>query len=384
MNLPLTLSGHGFRRARRHLATVLLLYLASLLPALMVVSLISADLGPSLDRSLFADRLMTGDGFGVWTDFQRSDAGNQQAIFSVMLNRFLLATLLQMLVAAGLVEVLLDRAAAGERPFLSGIGRHGFRFVRSGLTFVVMLAIAVALSVPLRMAFRNGSDRLALIGMLVQLLVIFLLYCVLRLAYDFSRVSAAAHGEGRMLVGFFKALGFVFRHLMVVLPLFLLFTVLMVALHLGLVAIRARWAVDTPGDVLGWLLAQQAVFFAIAFLRTALWGAEVTYFQGIGEPRWCGRRRPAPPVAPTPRPTPRPVVRPAPEPSDRAPEPMPPVSAAQPTRTEQDEPQPRPEPGEPAQPETLRLTPRELGPQPEPAQDPTGGRAAEPEENEEE
>jgi hypothetical protein len=278
------------------------------------------------------------------------------------------------LVAAGLVEVLLERAAAGERPFLSGIGRHGFRFVRSGLVFAVMAAIAVALSVPVRMAFQKGGDRLALIGLLVQGLVIFLLYAVLRLAYDFSRVSAAAHGEGRMLVGFFKALGFVFRHLMVVLPLFLLFAVTMAVLHLGLVAIRARWAVDTPGDVLGWLLAQQAVFFGIAFLRTALWGAEVTYFQGIGEPRWCGRRQPQPRAAPTPKAPPRPTSRPAPEPPEPAPEP---VSATPQITPERDEPQPRTEPEQQAQPETLRLTPRELGPLPEPAEDRAETRPAE-------
>lgn len=314
----LTLTGHGFRRARRHLGTVVLVYLASLVPALLVASLISADLGPALDHSLFAERLMTGESFGVWMDFQRSDGNDLQPIQSVFLGRFLLATLLQILVAAGAVEVLLERAAAGERPFLSGIGRHGFRFVRSALVFGLLLAVAVVMSLPVSLAFQGGGGQLALIGMVVQGLVIFGLYTLLRLAYDFSRISAAAHGQGRMLVGFFKAQGFVLRHLLVVLPMFLLFTALMAALHLGLLAVRSGWSVDTPGDVLVWLLAQQAVFFGIAFLRTALWGAEVTYFQGLGEPHWCGRQ-PAPETAATSA-TSRPVrSKPAPVPSSPPP-----------------------------------------------------------------
>lgn len=307
----LTLTGHGLQRARRHLGTVLLVYLASLIPSLLVVSLFSADLGPALDESLFAERLLGGDGFGVWVDFQRSESSDLQPIVSVLLWRFGLVVLLQILVAAGLVEVLLERAGAEERPFLAGVGRHGFRFVRSALVFGLVLAIVLALTAPLRMAFEESSGTVALIGMLVYVLVVFLLYMLVDLAYDFSRISAAAHGQGRMFVGFFKALGFVFHHLLVLVPLYLLFSVLVAGLQIATVALRSGWTVDTPGEVLGWLLAQQAVFFVVALFRTALWGAEVTYFQGIGEPRWCGRREPEPP-AKEPRRPPRPLsVRPA-------------------------------------------------------------------------
>lgn len=315
----LTLTGHGLQRARRHLGTVLLVYLASLIPSLLVVSLVSADLAPALDESLFAERLLGGEGFGVWVDFQRSESSDLQPIASVLLWRFGLVVLLQILVAAGLVEVLLERAGAEERPFLAGVGRHGFRFVRSALVFGLVLAIVLALTAPLRMAFEESSGTVALIGMLVYGLVVFLLYMLADLAYDFSRISAAAHGQGRMFVGFFKTLGFVFHHLLVLVPLYLLFTVLVAGLQILTVALRSGWTVDTPGEVLGWLLAQQAVFFAVALLRTALWGAEVTYFQGIGEPRWCGRRESEPAAKELRRP-PRPsAVRPA-----AVPEPAPP------------------------------------------------------------
>lgn len=307
----LTLTGHGLQRARRHLGSVLLVYLASLIPALLMVSLLSADLAPALDESLFAERLLGDEGFAVWVDFQRSESADLQPIASVLLWRFALVVLLQILVAAGLVEVLLERAGEEERPFLVGVGRHGFRFVRSALVFGVFLAAVVALTAPMRAAFEEGSGKVGLIGMLVNGLVVFLLYMLVDLAYDFSRISAASHGQGRMLVGFFKALGFVFRHLLVLVPLYLLFTLLVVGLQLGTVVVRSGWAVDTPGDVLGWLLAQQAVFFAVTFLRTALWGAEVTYFQGIGEPQWCGRKKPEPPAREPRRPRRPSPARPA-------------------------------------------------------------------------
>lgn len=306
----LTLTGHGLRRARRHLGTVLLVYLASLIPALLVVSLISADLEPALDQSLFADRLLRGDGFGVWVDYQRSDENDLQPISSALLGRLFLATLLQILVAAGLVEVLLDRAGSGERPFLSGIGRHGLRFVRSAVVFALSMILVVVVIAPMGLAFANAGGRVALLGVLLQALAILVVFVVLDLAYDFSRISAVSHGEGRMLVGLFKSLGFVFRHLLVLVPLYALFVLPIVGLQVGAVTVRSTWTVDTPGEVLGWLLAQQAVFFAVAFFRVALWGAEVVYYQGIGEPRWCGRRRrrpAAPPVAAPPV-----VERPAP------------------------------------------------------------------------
>lgn len=342
-----TLTGHGFRRASRHLGTVLLVYLATLIPSLLFVSLISADLAPALDESVFAERLLGGEGFGVWVDYQRSESSDLQPVQDVMLGRFLLVVLLQILVAAGLVEVLLERAGAKERPFLAGIGRHGFRFVRSALVFGVVLAVVLALSIPLRLAFEEAGGTVALIGLLVRILVIFLLYMMADLAYDFSRISAAAHGQGRMFVGFFKALGFAFRHLPVLVPLYLLFTVLVVALHFGTVALRSGWTVDTAGEVMGWLLAQQALFFLIAFVRTALWGAEVTYFQGIGEPRWCDRKKSEPSAKKAPPPRPRPAAaRPATVP-DSAPSPgsAPPRSSAPPPRrpTVAGDPEPSPD-----------------------------------------
>jgi len=284
----LTLTGHGLRRARKHLGTVFLVYLASLVPALLVLSLISADLAPELDRSLFARELLTGEGFGAWMDFQRAEGADLQPIAAVFFGRLLLVILLQILVAAGLVEVLLQRAGEDERPFLSGIGRHGFRFVRSALVFGLWVVVALAVTSPIRLAFEAGGDRLALWGVLAHGLVVFLLFALLDLAYDFSRISAAAHGEGRMFVGFFKAQRFVFRHLPVLLPLYVLFALVLVGLQIAAVLGRPEWKVDTPGEVLGWVLVQQAVFFVVAFLRTAFWGAEVVYFQGLGEPHWCG------------------------------------------------------------------------------------------------
>lgn len=305
--LIFTLVRHGFARAARHPGAVLLLFLAGLVPALLVTSLISADLAPALDSSLFAAELLEGNSLGVWIDYQRSEGADLQPLGAVLPWRFLLVVLLQILVAAGLVEVLLERSAGRERPFLAGVGRHGWRFLRSGLVFGVFLLLAVLATSPVSLLFREGDDTRALVGTLTELIALYLLYLVLHAAYDLSRIAAAAHGDGRMLVGFFKALGFTFRKLHVLLPLGIFFTLLPAILRGAGFYLRSRLELTTGGEVLGWLVGQQVLFFALAFLRTSLWGAEVAYFQGLGEPRWCGRKGkpPTPPPSLGDSPPPR-------------------------------------------------------------------------------
>lgn len=290
MRRSLTLTRHGFRRARRHLGAVLLVYLAALIPALLVISVVSADLAPVLDHSLFAERVLEGDSSPVWIDYLRSEDYDLEALFDVLPGRYLLVILLHVLVAAGVVEALLDRATVDERPLFSGMARHGFRFVRSAVVFVLVAGVALFLVSLLALPFEEGDGLQALYGWGLVLAVGLPVYGMLDLGYDFSRISAAAHNDGRMLVGFFKALGFGFKHLGTLAPLYVIFALPLVALHVGSVALRPAWGLESAGEILGWLLAYQAVLFATAFLRVGLWGAEVAYFQGLGEPRWCGRK----------------------------------------------------------------------------------------------
>lgn len=286
----LTVFRLGLRRARRHAGLVLLVYLASLVPALLLLTVVSADLSPHLDRSLFADRLLRGDSAPPVLDALANQPRGEEAMHAILAPRLLLATLLQILVAAGLVEVLMERNVRHDRPFLAGIGRHGWRFVRSAAVFTCTAALLlVLLWVGISLATESGDDRAEVLGWLAIALLGALIYAVLDVAYDLSRIAAAAHGEGRMLVGFFRALGFTLRRPGVVLPLYALFTLPMLALPIGYLALRQIWWITDGLTVAGLLVFQQALFILRAFLQTGLWGAEISYFQGLGEPRWCGK-----------------------------------------------------------------------------------------------
>jgi hypothetical protein len=206
-----------------------------------------------------------------------------------------LALLVQVLVAAGLAEVLLFREPRGEHPFLLGIGRHGWKFVRSALWYAGALVLLIALvawafAMFSEQALQAADGRLELAGWIGILAVAFLIYVPLDLAYDLSRIAAAAHGDRRTFLGFNRALGHALRHPLRLAPLWLFFSLLSAALAIGYVLARAAVAPAHGAHVLLLLLAQQVVFWLLAFLRVGAWGAEIAYYQAVGEPRWCGRR----------------------------------------------------------------------------------------------
>jgi branched-subunit amino acid ABC-type transport system permease component len=138
---------------------------------------------------------------------------------------------------------------------------------------------------------RQAADgRLQLAGWVGVLAVAFVIYVALDLAYDLSRVSAAAHGDRRTFVGFVRALGHALRHPLRLAPLWLFFSLLSAGLAVAYVLTRAAVTPAHGGHLALLLLAQQVVFLLLAFLKVGLWGAEIAYYQAVGEPRWCGRR----------------------------------------------------------------------------------------------
>lgn len=285
----LTVFRLGLRRARRHAALVLLVYLSSLVPSLLLLTLLSGHLQPDLDRSLFAERLLQGDSYPPWSDFLASRSAELKPLMESLAPRWLLVTVLQILVAAGIVEVLLERTGRREHPFLNGIGRHGWRFLRSAGVFTLIAGpVLLLLRLGTSAAFGGGDDRLQVIGWGVFALLAALIYALLDLAYDLSRIAAAAHDEGRMAVGFFRSLGFILRHLGVLLSFYALFRLVMLALPLGYLAIRQAWWITDLTGVILLLGLQQLLFVLRTFFLVGLWGAEISYYQGVGEPRWCG------------------------------------------------------------------------------------------------
>lgn len=291
----LTPIGFGLRGARRRLGIVLLVYLASLVPALLVAVEAAEDLSDGLAHSVFAEEALAGNRWAVWQELDDDPKSDLSGALGGFYALGALGLLFQVLVAAGIAEVLLFREPRGEHPFLLGIGRHGWKFVRSALWFgaaLVLLigAVAVGFGLVGEWAAEAADARLQVAGWIALLAVAFLLYVPLDLAYDLSRVSAAAHGDRRTLAGFFRALGHAFRHPLRLAPLWLFFNLLAAGLVVGYVLARAAVAPTGVGHVALLLLAQQLVFLLLAFLRVGLWGAEIAYYQAIGEPRWCGRR----------------------------------------------------------------------------------------------
>lgn len=287
---------HGLGGARRHFKLVFLVYLLSLLPALLVAYLAFRDLLPELGRSLFAGRALEGDRMGVWNDYLRSADSTFDLVTGAAVAIAVIALILHILTAAGVVEALLSRERRREHPFLLGVGRHGWRFTRSALWFAVALVplgalLAAAFGGVNEIASSQADGRIHLFGWPIALGLGLLVYMFLDLGYDLSRIAAATHDAGGTFLGFFRGLFHALRHPLILAPFWLLLTLLVVGLHLAYVAGRAAVQPGNLLEVILVVLVQQVVFLAAAYLRVSLWAGEIAYYQAMGEPPWCRTRR---------------------------------------------------------------------------------------------
>jgi hypothetical protein len=298
----------GLRGARRRPGLIVIAWLAALLPALLLVGMLRSDLAAAMDDSPFAGQALAGNRAGVWTDFAASPAADLAPLTGGLGLRFLLVVVLQALVSAGIVETLLGTAPRSAHPFLLGVGRHGWRFLRVlfwfGLSAALLAVVAGGwFAVALKVSQEAADAGLHLWGLAIGIALTALAFAFLDLGHDLARIAAAAHGDGRMLKGYLVALGHALRHPLLLLPLWLTFALLGLGAHLVYLALRAAWSPASLGAVLLLLAVGQLFLLVHAWLRIGLWGSLVAYYQGIGEPRWCirGRRpQPAPTAAPVP------------------------------------------------------------------------------------
>jgi hypothetical protein len=295
----------GLRRVHRRPGLIVIAWLAALAPALLLSGMLWSDLAAAMDDSPFAREALEGNRWGVWTDFKASPAADLAPLSDGLDLRFLLVVALQALVSAGIVETLLGAAPRSAHPFLAGIGRHGWRFLRSLFWFglsVALLAIGAGawFAGALWLSQEAADAGLHLWGLAIGIVLTALVFAFLDLGYDLSRIAGAAHGDPRMLKGYLVALGHALRRPLLLLPLWLTFALLGLAAHAGYLALRAAWSPGSLGAVLLLLLVSQLFLLLHAWLRVGLWGSLIAYYQAIGEPRWCirGRRpRPAPAAA---------------------------------------------------------------------------------------
>jgi hypothetical protein len=284
----------GLRIAGRHKRLILVLWLAPLIPALVVGAMAAANLSPDFGKSLFADRALDGGWFVVLMEFRSSPADALKPIVTRGLIVMAFLTLLvQVSISAGVVETLLERPPG--HPFFLGIRRNFLRFLRTTCVLAV-LTVAIVFGCRLmvkgffKIAAAQSDGRFDIFGIIATVTLFFIVWAPLDLAADLSRFSAARHDDRSMVRGFFRSWVTVIRRPGLFIPLYLVFLLLPLALHAVYIALRSPWTPGTAAAIAALFVAQQTVMLIRAFFKLGFWGAEVTAFRDLEEPRWCRAR----------------------------------------------------------------------------------------------
>jgi hypothetical protein len=281
----------GFCIAARHKRVVLLLWLVPVVPSVALAAIAGANLMPNLGHSLFADRILHGDWFIVWSEFRSSPGYALAPILGAgIFVMILLSLLVNIVVTAGVVGVVLEHDE--RRPFMVGIRRNSLRFARTTILLALGSAVAglaawAVIRGSFKLAAAEADGRLDLVGVALGAVVFLLLWAPQYLAADLSRIAAARHDDRSMTRGYFRALLAVLRRPVTFVPLFAIFLFLPLTLHFIYAVLRAPLTPSTAFALGVLVLAQQMVMVIRAVFDLGFWGAEVAAFRVLGEPRWC-------------------------------------------------------------------------------------------------
>jgi hypothetical protein len=298
----------GFQTARRHPRLVVLAWVAPLIPALILVTMIASNIGPVLNHSLFAKGILEGSAFPVFMEFRSSPADQLAPLMGAgVLVMVILSLFVQLLLSAGIVEVL---AGSGpSHPFLFGVRQNTGRFFRSMLFFLVPTIIAAATAGIVFRAFTHlaktlGNGRWDLAAVAVAPVIFLFLWAPADLAYDLSRIASVRHNHRSMVRGFFRALVVVLKNPGTFMPLYLVFLVLPLLTVAIYTAFRRPWTPGTVAAIVLLALVHQIVMAIRAFIKIAFWAAEVEVFGQSEAPEFCRpKKRIVPgPIQPDPVP----------------------------------------------------------------------------------
>jgi hypothetical protein len=284
----------GFRLAGRHKRLAVVLWLAPFVPAAILGAMAAFNLSPTFGRSFFADGVLDGNWFIVMREFQASPADALEPIlYRGVLVMGLLTGLIQVVLAGGIVETLLERRA--EHPFVIGVRRNFLRFFRTSmllasLTVIVLVLCRVLTKAFFKVAESQADGRFDLVGIALAAVLFVILWGPLDLAADLSRISAARHDHRSMVGGFFKALRSVLGRPGLFVPIYLVFLALPVLVMAVYNLVRAPITAGSVVMIAGVFLLQQVVMLIRAWFKLGLWGAEVAAFRQLGEPPWCQGR----------------------------------------------------------------------------------------------
>jgi acyl dehydratase len=294
----------GLRDASRRWRLALVLWLVNLALASVVALPLAIQLYAQLAGAPAGDVLREGFAIGMVVETLRAAPAFFAAIRGTLLAAVALALLVAPFVAAGTVEVLRsgDSRSLAHR-FGRGAGHFGGRFLRAGLLAAPTAAIAAALlggpwffvrhrlddsaSDETRFLLGIAGAACAALGILLALL-----------ALDYARLEIARRDSRKPMRLYFRALGFVLRHPLATVGLWLVNSVALLLVLALYLALREAMPATSWIAIASMAVAQQAVSLARAGLRVALWSGESTLLDALAPLRVASA--PAGPAAPEP------------------------------------------------------------------------------------
>ncbi len=282
----------GLATGRRHRRLVWVVYLASLIPALLWACAAFPILSGAFGDRPFGDGLLGAGSFQVWTEYAASDdfqLGPLAALIPLLLG---VAWLLQILVSAGCMNVLLNGDSGVEGSFVVGVRRFGGRFLRSALAFGLMLVpVVIIIGAGSRLgrnwAESSGNGYLRLGFFVASLAVAFFLFVLVDLAYDLSRLSAVAWDGRQTFRGYFRALMAVLRQPRKLLGMYLGFVGLIASTVLVYQLLRGSFAAASAFGIFFAFLLQQLSMWLRSYFQVSLLAGEVSGYRALGSSKWC-------------------------------------------------------------------------------------------------
>jgi hypothetical protein len=241
---------------------------------------------------------MNGDPLATWFELVLSGDFHARPALLLLPLLTLLAFLVQLAVAGGVVHSLLHSTSAPPATFWAAMGRYLVRFLRSLLVFSVALAAVLALPAVAiwaggALADSTGDGRwfygLAGLGLLVA----YPLFAWIDLAYDLSRIAAVHHAHRSMGRGFLRAAVWVLQRPLRMFFLHLAFVLSLLVVQAFYLAVRIPWTPNCVWTISAMILLHQVVLFLRAGLQVAFWAALVEAYRRSGAPS-LARPRPGP------------------------------------------------------------------------------------------
>ncbi|MFB3904481.1 MAG: hypothetical protein ACE15E_13605 [Acidobacteriota bacterium] len=266
-----------------HKGVVFILWLTDLLLALAVALPVFGWLG-RMNRTVAAQSMLNGFSLPLLFDLGRYDFAGVVRIFGALACWLVFCALVAgTMVSGGVLAVL---AAPGRQPlfehFLRGAGRYFGRFFRlligaclaAGL---VLVAINLALAVVIERVFGGGSE-LSPAVVLGQVAVNLVIGTAFLLALHYARIETVVEGRSRMARAYVRSLVFVYRNILKVFAVIVVFAALTGAVYLVYAVVRSAMPTTTWLFILSLTAIQQTVMLARSAFRVGLYGAELELF----------------------------------------------------------------------------------------------------------